>query len=105
MPICGTTFGGQRDLRQTFENPLTVPGVVGVVIEDQLQIGEPENRERAQVHDARNPVHHDFERNGDLLLDLFGGDSRPLRDDLDVVIGDVGISFHGEIVERDRRPR
>ena len=36
-----------------------------------------------------------------LLLDLFGGDSRPLGDDLDVVVGDVGIGLDGKRVKRD----
>ena len=34
----------------------------------------------------------------------FGRDARPLRDDLDVVVGDVGIGFHRKVVERDRAP-
>ena len=50
------------------------------------------------------PVHHDFDRNRDLLLDLFGRAARPLRDHLDVVVRDVGIGFHRQIVERDGAP-
>jgi len=30
----------------------------------------------------RDAVHDDFERNRDLLFDLFRGNPRPLRDDL-----------------------
>ena len=52
----------------------------------------------------RNAVHHDFERNRDLLLHLLGGDSRPLRDDLDVVVRDVGIGFDRKLMERNRAP-
>ena len=54
------------------------------------------------VRDAR---HVDLDGNGDLLLDVFGGAAGPLRDDLDVVVGDVGIGFDGEVVERDGCPR
>ena len=52
----------------------------------------------------RDAVHHDFERNRDLLLDLLGRDPGPLRDDLDVVVGHVRIRFDRQIVERDRAP-
>ncbi len=45
-----------------------------------------------------------FDRHGDLLLDLFRGDSGPLSDDLDVVIGDVRVGFHGETAEGDDTP-
>ncbi len=46
---------------------------------------------------VRQSVHHDFERNGNLLLDFLCRASRPLRDDLDVIVGHVGIGF-------DRQP-
>ena len=45
-----------------------------------------------------------LDRNGDLLLDFFGGAAGPLRDDLNVVAGHVGIGFHGQIVEGDHAP-
>ena len=54
------------------------------------------------MHDVRNAVHDDFQRNGDLLLDLLGRNSRPLGDDLDVVVRHVGIGFDGKLVEGDR---
>ena len=54
-----------------------------------------------QVRDA---VHHDFDRDGDLLLHFFGRAAGPLRDDLDVVIGHVRIGFHRQIVEGNRAP-
>ena len=59
--------------------------------------------ERKMRHSG-DAVHDDFERYGDLLLDLFGRDSRPLRDDLDVVVGHVRIGFHGKLVKRDGAP-
>src|SRR6516165_2803686 len=49
-------------------------------------------------------VHHDFKWNRDLLLDLFRGDSGPLGNDIDVVVGYIGIGFNGKLVERDRAP-
>jgi hypothetical protein len=42
--------------------------------------------------------------NRHLLLDLLGGDARPLRDDLDVVVGHVGISFDRQLMERNSAP-
>ena len=53
---------------------------------------------------VRNAVHRDFDGNGDLLLHLFGGAAGPLRDDLNVVVGDIGIGFDREIVKGDRAP-
>ena len=50
------------------------------------------------------PFIDDFDRNRDLLFHLFGGAARPLRDHLDVIVGDVGIRLHRQIVERNRAP-
>src|ERR1700722_9130197 len=52
----------------------------------------------------RNAIQFDFQRNCDLLLDLFGRVSRPLRDDLRVGVGNVGIRLNREIVKRDDAP-
>jgi hypothetical protein len=56
------------------------------------------------VGEVGNAVEFDFQRHGDLLLDFFSGVTGPLRDDLDVGVGDVGIGFDGEIVKRDDAP-
>ena len=53
---------------------------------------------------VRDAGHLDLDGDGDLLLNLFGGASGPLRDDLDVVVGDVGVGFDGQVVERDDAP-
>jgi len=53
------------------------------------------------VGDAR---HLDFDGRRDLLLNLFGGASRPLRDHLDIVVGDVGIGLDRKVVERHSAP-
>src|SRR5579871_6371724 len=47
----------------------------------------------------RYAVHRDFERNRDLLLDLFRRDSRPLGDYLYIVISDVGIGLDREALK------
>src|SRR5271155_587140 len=53
------------------------------------------------MHDMGDAVHHDFERNRDLLLDLFRRNPRPLSDNFDVVVGYVGISLNGKVTEGD----
>ena len=53
---------------------------------------------------VRDAGHADFERDGDLLLDVFSRAPGPLRDDGDIVVGDVGVSLDGEVVERDSTP-
>ena len=88
-------------MRKPFEGSLAILEVLLVVVENQPQVGEAEQRKRAQMGHARDAVHRDFERNRDLLLDLFGGDSRPLGDDLNVIVGHVGIGFNGKSVKRD----
>ena len=50
----------------------------------------------------RDAVHYDFERDGNLLLDLLGGDAGPLSDNLDVVIGDIRVGFDREVMEGNR---
>src|ERR1022692_5224206 len=51
-----------------------------------------------------NAIQNDFERDGDLLFDFFGGVTGPLRDDLRVSVGDVGIGLDGQIAKRDNAP-
>ena len=45
-----------------------------------------------------------FDGDGNLLLDLFGGAAGPLGDDLDVVVGDVGVGFYRQRTEREDAP-
>ena len=52
----------------------------------------------------RQPVHHDLNGYRDLLLDFFSCAPRPLRDDLDVIVGYVRVGFDRQIVKRDRAP-
>jgi hypothetical protein len=51
------------------------------------------------MRDMRNAIHHDLEWDGDLLLNLFRRNSRPLRDDLHVVVRYVRIGLHGKLME------
>src|SRR6202140_2882001 len=53
---------------------------------------------------VRNTVQGDFERDGDLLFDLFGSMAGPLRNDLRVSVGDVGIGLDGKITKRNDAP-
>src|SRR5580700_459789 len=52
----------------------------------------------------RHAIHHDLKRYRDLLLHLFGGDSRPLRNDFHVVVRHVGIGFDGQLMEGNPAP-
>ena len=61
---------------------------------------KPNSEKERRVGHLRDAVHDDFERDGDLLLDLLGRDARPLRDDLDVIVGHVRIGVDGQMVER-----
>src|SRR5580692_893183 len=94
----------QGDLAQPFENPLAVPVIIRFVVENKLHVRESKKRERTQMHDVRDAVHHDFERNRDLLLDLFRRNPRPLSDDLDIVVGYIGIRLNGKVTEGNDAP-
>ena len=95
---------GQADLREALQNLLAVPVVDRLVVEDQHHAGEAEHRINAQVCEMRDAVDGDFDGDSDLLLHLFGGAAGPLRDDLDVVVGDVRIGFHRQVVKGDGAP-
>ncbi len=56
------------------------------------------------MNQMRDAIHHDFEWNRDLLLDLFRGNSRPLRDDLHIIVRYVRIRLDGKLMERNRAP-
>ena len=52
----------------------------------------------------RHSGHLNFDRYRHLLFHFFGGTSRPLGNHGHVVIRDVGVSLHRQIVERDGSP-
>src|SRR5690348_14359083 len=56
------------------------------------------------MRQVRYPIHLNLDRNGYLLFDLFRCPTRPLRDDVDVVVGHIRISFHGQAAKRDGPP-
>ena len=96
--------GGQVDLAEPLQHVLAIHVAGGVVVEDEHQAGEAGQRGRAQMGEVRNAGHLDLDRHRDLALDLLGAAARPLGDDLDVVVGDVGIGFDGQVAERDDAP-
>jgi hypothetical protein len=53
---------------------------------------------------VRDAVHGDFQRDGDLLLDLLGGAAGPLCNHLDIIVGDVGIGLDGQRTKCDDAP-
>ena len=46
--------------------------------------------------EMRKSVHLNFDGNGDLLLDFFGGTPGPLADDSYIIVGNIRISFDGK---------
>ena len=95
---------GQRYLREPLDNFRAIPIVNGVVVENHGDARKPGQRYGAQILKVRNPVHYDLNGNRDLLLHFLRGPPRPLRDDRDVVVGDIGIRLDREVVERDCAP-
>ena len=47
----------------------------------------------------RNPIHLDFNRNCDLLLDFFRSPSRPLCNNLHPGVGYIGIGFDRQVMK------
>src|SRR6202167_1954831 len=56
------------------------------------------------MHHMRDAVHHDFQWDRDLLFDLFRRNPRPLCNDLDVVVGHVGIGLNGQLPKGNDAP-
>ena len=52
----------------------------------------------------RQASHLHLERDADLLLYFFGSAARPLRDDLDIVVGNVGVSLDRKVLKSDSAP-
>ncbi len=100
----GLKAGGEGDLAEALEDLLAVPVVLAVVVEDHGDAGEAGEGGGAEMGHVGDARHADLEGDGDLLLDVFGGAAGPLGDDVDVVVGYVGIGFDGEVVEGDDSP-
>ena len=56
--------------KRQLQDLLAVPVVFRVVVENQHEAGQPEQRHRPQMLQVRDAVHDDFERHGDLLFHL-----------------------------------
>src|ERR1700686_2166655 len=100
----GVHVGWERYLLQAVEHFLTRVGGGDFVVVNNCDDRQAGERDRAQMGFVGNPVQGDFEPDGDLLFDLFGGMAGPLRDDLRVSVGDVGIGLDGQIAKRDDAP-
>jgi hypothetical protein len=64
-----------------------------------MRLDSPNSDSRAQMLQVRDAVHHDLDRNRDLLLDFFRGAPRPLGDHLHVVVGNVRIGLNRQVME------
>src|SRR5580704_150206 len=53
----------------------------------------------------RDTVHDDFDRDRDLLFDLFRRNSGPLRDDLNIVVGYIGVRLNRQVTKSGNTPR
>ena len=56
------------------------------------------------MREVSHAVQLRLDRNRDLLLHFFRRTARPLRDDPNILVGDVGIGFDGQVVERNDSP-
>ena len=75
---------------------LARPVLVGAVGEEHADVGQPEQRRRAQEGDVGDPVQLLLELDRDEALDLLGGVTRPERDDFHGDVADVGIGLDGQ---------
>ena len=67
---------------------------VGRVFEREPDQGQAEQTRCAHLQQGGHAVQHALERDGNLTLDLLGGETRQLRNDGDLQVGDVGKRFH-----------
>ena len=56
------------------------------------------------MREVGQAIHLQLNGNGDLALHFLGGAARPLRDDIDVVVGNVRVGLHREPVKRNDSP-
>ena len=98
-------FGEPRlDLREVLEHPGAGPVDVGAVLEDDVDVGEPEIREPADGLDLRGAEQRRDDGVGHLVLDDVGR-AVPLREDDDLGVGEVGERVEADGLEQRDRER
>ena len=95
---------GKGHLGKPLNDLDAIPIVGGIVVENHGDARKPSQRDGAQILQMRDTIHDDFDGDGDLLLHFFRRAAGPLGNDRDVVIGDVGIGLHRQIVEGNGAP-
>src|SRR5208283_66310 len=95
---------GKGNQGQSLKYFLAVPIVVGGIIENEHEAGKSEEGGGTKMSQMRQTVHLNLNRDGDLFFHFLRRATWPLRDDLDVVIGNVGIGFNRQVVKGDRTP-
>ena len=85
---------------QPLERLLPSDVVRGLVVKREGDYGEPEHGRRPQVGEMRRAIHLPLDGQGNGALYLFGGVSRPLRNDLDVDVLHIGERVDWQIQER-----
>ena len=92
----GFGVGRQLGLREAFLGLLARPVIVRAVGKEHADVGEPEQRVRAQERDVGDPVQLVLEGDRDEPLDLLGRMAGPECDHLDFHVADVGVGLDGE---------
>src|ERR1019366_3152888 len=92
---------GQRYGLQPLEGLVPRVGAVGIVLEDDRDGREAEDRNRAHGRAFRDPVHLVLDRNRDEAFDLLGRVAGKERDDLHLYVRDVGIRLDRQAQERE----
>ena len=83
-----------------FEHARSRPVVVHVVLEDDEDHGEAEARHRPDGFDARGAREARGQRIGDLVVDILGRASRPVGEDDDLFLADVGNGIDVHVEDR-----
>ena len=93
--------GQRRQLRQPVQH-LLLGFLVGVVVGKlHLHVRQPEQRDRAHRRNVGNAGQLDFQRNGDVALDLLGRLAVALGDDVHQRRHRIGVGLDVELEEAD----
>ena len=85
--------GKRRQRADAVEHLLERVIVIGLVGELEFDVRKPVERTRTDMLQTRQPGHGNFNWNGDVALNLFGGLPRALRDDFHHRRRRIGIGF------------